>query len=256
LFLNRNNEPTLYDELNRWTKVKGECQMLFFKDSSLTEFASNNILDVCSLPTTSDDIPIILCNKDDEDIKIQPIKVLYEKQLFPNRVDTGRDYEIAKHNCSVAYYQKRLISDIVSRVKLVYSSVETINQVVIRQLTLASKDNFQIHNTVHSLTRQFDMMKDFQKSCQSFLVLVSCELKEGKQKIIDNKERAYAMEHVEFQNLLKKLQLLNPSIESLLKERVENRQLLRDWETASDLIPVSLSKSIQFMLTVSPCFIH
>lgn len=239
LYINQNNVPSLYNELHKWTDVEKQNQMLFFKESNLTEFTDNNkALDVSSLPSTSEDNPIILCSKIDEEINFNPLKPLYKKKPFANRIDSFKDYEIGRHNCSVAYYQKRLINDIVSRVQLIHLAVATINQVVIRQLTLASKDNLEICTLVRSLTRQFDMMKDFHTSCDSFLGMVPDQLLESKRKIVDNMAMAYQMELTDFQNLLKDLHRLNPSIESLLEQRIGSRQLLKEWENKFELIPV------------------
>lgn len=250
------NETKNYSDLTALieanTNVASEEQILLFKDSTLKAILDieTNCAQIGSrLPTTSKANPVILCNRNDNEVCWTHDKLSLKKKLFPNTVDFKKDMEVATHNCLVAYFIRRQINAACLKVNLIHSSIQTINQVVVAQLTAASKENILICKAVHSMNNQFEMMRCFHTLCSQFAKLVPEDvnnpIKEGDEEPLtfhDNVKQLneiYSSQFQEFQKLDKMLHQLKPSIDALLGSRVQDRVLMKSWEKASAKVKVS-----------------
>ncbi|CAL8097022.1 unnamed protein product [Orchesella dallaii] len=239
LYVNPNETKTFGDlagVIQSHTKIKPENQILLFKDSTLQGIVDNATVNICSkLPQTSKTNPVILCDRTNTEVGCKSDKALFKKKLFPNTVDYKTDASIASHNCSFAYHIKRQIEDACLKVHLIYTSVQTINHVVVTQLTSASKENSLIRKAVHSMNNQFEMMKGFNQLCNAFIKFVPEDIENGNSfhEGVKELEGIYSSQYGEFQKLVEMLFQLKPSINSLLGSRVQNRFLMSSWEQSS-----------------------
>ncbi|ODM99381.1 Serine/threonine-protein kinase TBK1 [Orchesella cincta] len=236
LFINPNETKTFEDlkgVVQSHTLIYPENQILFFKDTTLDGILGNGTLDVCTkLPKTAKTNPVILCDRANTEVYWKSDDALFKKQLFPNMVTLANDAKIAAHNCKVAYLIKRQIEDACQKVNLIYTSVQTINHVVMTQLTSASKENNLIRKVVQSINNQFEMMEGFNQICNVFAKLVPGDLESSSSihESVKKLEGIYSSEHNDFQKLSEMLLQLKPSIDSLLGSRVQNKFLMNSWE--------------------------
>ncbi|ODM89723.1 Serine/threonine-protein kinase TBK1 [Orchesella cincta] len=239
LYINPNETKTFEDlngVIHSHTKIQPENQILLFKDATLEGILETVTVDICTkLPPTAKNNPVILCDRVNTEVCWKPDKTLFKKKLFPNTVDYKTDATIARHNCSLAHHIKRQIEDACQKVNITYMSVQTINHVVVTQLTSASKENSLIRKAVHSMNSQFEMMKGFNQLCNAFIKFVPEDIENGStfHESVKKLEGIYSSQYFEFQKLVEMLLQLKPSINSLLGSRVQNRFLMNNWEQSS-----------------------
>ena len=231
----------LLESINSQVHIPTENQIILFKGTTLSSILGNE--STCAIPNTTEDNPLILCDKDETNISKswKPSTRLFKP--FPNVHDLKSDAELAKRNMMLCYIRKRESEKVCRTIQLFNSAVLTINQVVVSQLMGVSKENHQVHSLVQSLENQLDMMNGFYKTCESFLPFIPTQLENVEEDLevtIEFMAETFRKERNYFESLKDDLTKVTPSLVQLLDGRAGNgnRSLIIDWEKLSRKIPV------------------
>ena len=163
--------PALQMHISEQTSICPENQLLFFKDSSLGLLVeqNNGTLSFCK---TNEANPILLCDREDNNVEAKWRLPTVRFLAFPNQVNVLEDGKLAKHNLQTGHVYRRQLEVINRSIALMTTTALTVNQVVIGQLMGVSREVLQIKSVINSLGHQFRMMEAFHKSCRSFIPLI------------------------------------------------------------------------------------
>lgn len=219
--------------VNDQTDIPPENQILLFKEANVVKLLDNGRKPSSVIPTTSDDMPLILCHRENNNVSLEwDTKDLPKFPAFPNLVNVENDASLAKHTCGVGYCYKRRVEKICRSVSLINQAMRTINQVIASELVTVTKEGSQVQSVIQSLNQQLTLMSQFHKTCHSFLSATPGADKAISAKV-DNLGQLADIQQVEFKNLSGHLSDLEQPVKQLYNRFVENNVLKTEWDEAT-----------------------
>ncbi|KAK2717045.1 serine/threonine-protein kinase TBK1-like isoform X2 [Artemia franciscana] len=216
-----------YEDLQRYTMEQTEVipasQLMLFRENLYTEFVRSDT-PVSEYPVTSKQTPIILYNKDNNNVTFTSDNDMPKFPQFPPSLSVESDASTAKAMCSVAYIIKRKVVQFAETSILMHYSVDMLTTVINLQLRALSKQGEHCQELTTSLKSQCKMLDSWNESLH--LILKSL----GKGEVLTEKlNRMVADAMTSQMELSSRQSSLLPSIQQLSNRLRKDGALRREW---------------------------
>ncbi|TRY61517.1 hypothetical protein TCAL_11508 [Tigriopus californicus] len=211
------------------TGVDPAKQLLLFQSNFLTH-SVEPVTPGTSYPDTSQNEPIVLFSKENNNITLGIEKEVPSFPALPNLVSVENDATLAKSACAVGYAYRRKIEAYSRCSEVIDKAVKMLVEVISTQL----EKLLEISEKCKALTKITEsQMSFFNASHLSHLRIIEVFSRNEHESIEDWKKRVDELvrdDLVRFQGYRKQLHDLFPAIEQLNKRYVLEHHLIREWK--------------------------
>nr|CAG4649967.1 EOG090X01SN [Sida crystallina] len=167
------------------------------------------------LPTTSMDSPILLFNRDNNNIVHTKDPTVLKFSPFPTAVSVETDASVAKQCCSVGYAIKRRIEEMARAHQLMHQAVHNLSHCLIGQLQLLSTQSAHCEEQLAAWNRQYHLWQKLHVAVKDVLRLAS---------FTDTATQS---------ELVTQMSSTIPSVQQLNQRVVRDAALAKEWAVAS-----------------------
>lgn len=207
----------LQNYLTEQTGITGENQIILMEDEIFGDLVRENSR-AEGYPTTSEQEPLILFSKENNNVEIDPGVELPKFTEFQNLVSVDNDASKAKDACSLGYVCKRRIEKAALHTTLINKSVEYFSLYITNELK-------KLFNLCQHLTEIYESRKETAEA----IYFAQKAISESEIKITNHVENLTEIS----ENFVKEIK---PRVQQLHEQNVVENKLKLEWEYASRLL--------------------
>ncbi|XP_063238380.1 serine/threonine-protein kinase TBK1 [Bacillus rossius redtenbacheri] len=150
------------------TDVNPANQILVYQDSVLLTIVEESTT-ALGYPTTTDENPILLYSKENNNVALSPETELPKFPTFPNLMSVENDASLAKTACSAGHECKRRVEKLSRCSRLMHACVRRFTAVVCRDLKRVAEKSDKLKDVAKYLKELADMSARSQQTCGELL---------------------------------------------------------------------------------------
>lgn len=214
-----------YEQLQNYiteqTHITSENQIILFKDTIFRDTVDENSR-AEGFPTTTQQEPLILFSKENNNVEVDPELDLPKFSEFQNIVSVDTDASKAKDACSLGYVCKRRIEKCALHCTLINYSVEHFALYITNELK-------KLYQLCQHLTEIYESRKETAQAIYLAQKATSTLLSEIEMKITNHKKDLLQISEIFFKEI-------KPRVQQLYEQNVIENKLKLEWEYSSRLL--------------------
>lgn len=211
----------LQNYLTEQTNIISENQIILLKETVFVDLVGENSR-AEGYPTTTEQEPLILFSKENNNVEIDPETDLPKFSEFQNLVSVDNDASKAKDACSLGYVCKRRIEKAALHSTLITYSVESFSQYITNELK-------KLYQFCQHLTEICESRKETAQAIYLAQKAISTLLNEIESKITNHTEELLQISDIFFKEI-------KPRVQQLYEQNVIENKLKLEWEYSSRLL--------------------
>ncbi|CAH0550680.1 unnamed protein product [Brassicogethes aeneus] len=156
----------LQEYITEQTGMGQTSQIILYETTLLNDIVRENTR-ACGYPKTTEEEPIFLFNKENNNITIDPRRDIPKFNDFPNVVVVENDASQAKVACSVGHICKRLIEKFSLACKLIWDTIDKFTKYIYEELRLLNTDTMHLKEK-YTLTNKNAEIIEFSQSISKY----------------------------------------------------------------------------------------
>nr|CAG4643750.1 EOG090X01SN [Lepidurus arcticus] len=226
------------DELRRLlqeqTEIPPANQLLVFQDRWLAEWEKgDNIMHQTDYPVTALDQPVILFNKENNNVSYTNEMELPKFPLFPSTVSVETDAALAKQFCSVSHALKRRIEELSRAAQLMNSAAKILIGAIMHQLKALTHLSLKCQDQFGALTKLHKWMETFHQHVKAILSDT-----ESVQDLVIKLDAIVTDSTSKHKELSSNVHSLLPSVHQLSGKVIRDQSLSKEWRSIANAIPM------------------